>query len=191
MALRIVGAAGFAFLAVSLPAVPAAAVAQPAAWARDVREPMCIYDGLMALPEGRTGAASDAAGRTIREECMQRFGWTEAQAGRGYIVARIMLDMMVARHEAESAGVGPGLMDTIFASFGPEDIASLGIPGQAVTPRAREILGQLLPRRIVEGGLRGEAASKASRAIMLRMMAVNIIANFASEVMPAPPPPGH
>jgi len=191
MALRRLKAAGFALLATWLTAAPAAAIAQPAAWAQDAREPMCIYDGLMASPQGTADAANDARGRTVRDECVQRFGWTESQAVRGFVVARIMLDMMVARHEAESAGVDRGLMDTIFASFSADDVASLGIPGQPVTPRAREILGQLLPRRIVERGLGREAASKASRAIMLQMVAVNIIADFARQVMPAPGPPGH
>jgi hypothetical protein len=179
MALKIVSAAGFAFLVVALRAVPTVAITQPAAWARDEREPMCIYDGLLALPPGTTDAENDARSRTVREGCMQRFGWTEGQVLRGMLVTRIMLDMMVARHEAVSAGVDERLMDTIVASFSSDDVASLGVPGQAVTPRAREVLGQLLPRRIAEHGLRGAAASKVSRAIMLEMMATNIIADFA------------
>ena len=191
MALRIVGTVGFAFLAVSLAAAPTTAIAQPAAWAQDAREPMCIYDGALAMPEGLTGAANDAWGRTVREGCMRRFGWTESQAARGYIVARIMLDMMVARHEAESAGVDGGVIDAILASFSPDDVASLGVPGQPVTPRAREILSRELPRRIVERGVSREAASKALRAIMLEMMATNIIADFAREVMPLPAPAAH
>lgn len=188
MAVKIGRAAGIGGLAGLFFLASSALALQPAAWAQDAREPTCIYDGLLASTDGPDEASNDARVRTIRTECMQRFGWTEGQAIRGFLVARIMVDMMTARREAAQAGVDRGLMESIFASFSSDDVASLGIPGQPVTPRAREVLGRLLPRRIAESGLRGEAATKASRAIVLQMMAVDIVADFAREVM-APPAP--
>lgn len=163
-----------------LVAAPAGAAAQRAAWAEARREPMCVYDGLVA-PAG--GAELDAARvGTIRSECTQRFGWTEAQGDRGFIVARLMLDMMVARREAIDAGVDAGVMDSVFDSFSSDEIASMGSPGTPVSERAR-LVGRQLARRLVERGLTRDAASKAGRAILMRMMATHMIAEFAREVM--------
>jgi hypothetical protein len=160
-----------------------AAAAQPASWADEQREPMCIYDGLVA-PAGAAGLDAARVG-TIRSECMRRFGWTEAQGNRGFIVARLMLEMMVARREAIGAGVDAAVMDSVFDSFSSEEVASMGNPGTPVSERAR-LIGGDLARRLVERGLAREAASKAGRAILMRMMATHMIAEFAREVMSSP-----
>ncbi|MEA3014914.1 MAG: hypothetical protein QOD42_3459 [Sphingomonadales bacterium] len=109
---------------VLLLAAPAGAAAQQAAWAEARREPICVYDGLIA-----PGAAAVDSARvgTIRSECMQRFGWTEAQGNRG--------------------------------------------------------LGGQVARRLVERGL---APAAAGKAILMRMMATHMIAEFAREVMASP-----
>ena len=101
------------------------------------------------------------------------------------MVARLMLDMLAARHEALEAGVDGGLMDSVFDTFTGDEIASMGSPGTPVSERAR-LVGQQLARRLVERGLAADAASKAGRAILTRMMATHMIAEFAREVMASP-----
>lgn len=163
-------------------AAPAGAAAQPAAWSSAQREPMCVFDGLTAPGAAELDTARVGA---IRSECIQRFGWTEDQGNRGFMVARLMLDMLAARNEALAAGVDAGVMDSVFESFGSDEIASMGSPGTPVSDRAR-LIGQQLARRLVERGLARDAASKAGRAILLRMMATHLIAEFAREVMSSP-----
>lgn len=165
-----------------LVAVPAAAAAQQAPWARAPREPMCIYDGLAAPGAGEMDAARIG---TIRSQCMQRFGWTEEQGNRGFMVARLMLDMLATRDEALEAGVDAGVMEDVFNSFSNDEVASMGNPGTPVSERAR-LVGQQLARRLIERGLAREAASKAGRAILMRMMATHLIGEFAREVMSSP-----
>jgi hypothetical protein len=157
-------------------------LAQPAAWAEPGREPVCIFDGFAAPGAGEMNEARAGA---IRAECMQRFGWTEEQGNRGFMVARLMLDMLAARDEALRAGVDGGLIDSVFETFTSDEIASMGSPGTPVSERAR-LVGQQLARRLVERGLAAEAASKAGRAILMRMMATHLIAEFAREVMSSP-----
>lgn len=163
-------------------AAPAGAAAQQAAWAEPGREPVCIYDGLAAPGAGAPDAARVGA---IRSECMQRFGWTEEQGHRGFMVARLMLDMLAARDEALGAGVDGGVMDAVFDTFTGDEIASMGSPGTPASERAR-LVGQQLAQRLVQRGLGAEAASKAGRAILMRMMATHMIAEFAREVMSSP-----
>lgn len=163
-------------------AAPASAAAEPAPWAQPQREPVCIYDGLAAPGAGEM---NEARVGTIRAECMQRFGWTEEQGNRGFMVARLMLDMLAARDEALQAGVDGGVMDSVFATFTGAEIASMGSPGTPVLERARLVGGELA-RRLVERGLPADKASKAGRAILMRMMATHMIAEFAREVMSSP-----
>jgi len=178
---RCLGAIGVLALLV---AVPAAAAAQQAPWARAPREPMCIYDGLVAA--AAAAAEVDAARiGAIRSECMQRFGWTEEQGNRGLMVARLMLDMLATRDEALAAGVDAGVIEEVFNSFTSDEVASMGNPGTPVSERAR-LVGQQLARRLIERGLAREAASKAGRAILMRMMATHLIGEFAREVMSSP-----
>jgi hypothetical protein len=164
-----------------LPSPPSPA-AQPAAWAQPQREPVCIYDGLAAPGAGVPDEARVAA---IRSDCMRRFGWTEEQGNRGFMVARLMLDMLAARDEALRAGVDAGVIDEVFSSFTGDEIASMGSPGTPVSERAR-LVGRQLARRLVERGLPPDKASKAGRAILTRMMATHLIAEFAREVMSSP-----
>jgi hypothetical protein len=163
-------------------AAPAGAAAQPAAWAQPQREPVCVYDGLAAPG---AGVPDEARVGAIRSQCMQRFGWTEDQGNRAFMVARLMLDMLAARDEALAAGVDGGVMDSVFATFTSAEIASMGSPGTPVSERAR-LVGVELARRLVERGLPADKASKAGRAILTRMMATHLIAEFAREVMSSP-----
>ena len=166
-------------------AAPLQASAQQAAWAQDSREPSCVFDGLLAsangapLEPGRIGV--------IRDECRQRFGWTEDQTNRGTNVARILFEVMRTDREAREAGVDPALIDTVRQSFSAADMATLGIPGESLNDHGRRTIDQL-SLRVAERGLSGETARKAVTAVLRQMMAQNIIAAFTSEVMPAPAP---
>jgi hypothetical protein len=167
------------FVLAAFALAPVPAFAQQAAWAQDRREAMCVFDGLMA-PETAAAPTAERAG-TIRSECMQRFGWTPEQATRGFLVAHVMIDLLSARGQAINAGADEAAMDRVYASFSDADGRSLGVPGDPVTPESRLVILQL-SRRVADQGLTGDIAQKAGRAILLRMMANNIVAAFVREV---------
>ncbi len=161
--------------------LPLPAASQQAAWARDDREPICVFDGLLASPD--TGPSRIGL---VRDGCRQRFGWTEDQANRGVTVAMIMVQMLGAQHEARSAGVDQDVVDSVRATFSATDLADIGLPGDAANDRTRAMI-DLIARRFRERGLTGEPASKATRALLFQMMAENIIAAFSREVVEATP----
>ncbi len=159
--------------------------AQPAVWTQDDREPVCVYDGLLAA--ARAGALDQPRINATRDECRQRFGWTEDQARHGVAVAVASFRMVAADGEARNAGVDPSVIDAVTESFGTADAATLISPGGAVTEQGRATIA-LVVRRVRERGLTGEQATKATEAVLSRMQARNIIAAFSAEVMPAPSP---
>ena len=171
-------------LALAFATVPLPATAQPAAWAQDRREPMCVFDGLMAISPGAAPEPSQMEG--IRRGCRERFGWTEAQVNRGTMVAMIMLDMLVAQREARSAGVDQATIDAVRNSFSGADADTLGQPGQPLTDQGNATIRRIA-ERVRERGLSGEPGRKATRAVLLQMMATTIISGFAQEIMTAPP----
>ena len=159
---------------------PLPAVAQQAAWAQDSREPVCVFDGLLASPD-----TSPSQIGLVRDACRQRFGWTEDQANRGLTVAMIMVQMLAAQREARDAGVDQAVIDAVRATFSATDVAGIGVPGDAVNDRTRATIG-LIAARMRDRGLTGDLANKATRAVLFQMMAESIIAAFSREVTEAP-----
>jgi len=170
-------------LAIAAVALPGPVAAQQAAWAQDSREPACVYDGLIASASGEP--MEPARVGVVRDECRQRFGWTEDQANRGVAVAMILFQMMRADREAREAGADPAVIDAVMHSFNDADAASLGRPGEPVTDQGRATI-ERIGQRVRARGLSGETARKATLAVLFEMMAGNIVAGFAQEVM-APP----
>jgi hypothetical protein len=172
-------------LALFVAVLPLPATAQSAAWAQDRREPMCIYDGLLAAANGTTPEPSRMD--TVRAECRQRFGWTADQTNRGTMVAMIMAEMIQAQHEAGEAGVDQPAIDDISRTFTRADAVSLGQPGQPVTEAGNETMRRVAAR-VLARGFSGDAGLKATRAIVYQMLATHLVATFAQEVL-APPAP--
>lgn len=163
-----------ALAAAALP-VPAFAQTQPAVWATDAREPLCVFDGLMDETLGQPDAAR------ISAECQQRFGWTEHQAAGGVAAGYLWARALLARDEAVAAGVGVETIGQIMGSFDASERALL-VPVAGGSQENARRFARLLRDRVTAAGLRGEARDKAAHAIIAVMTASNMVSDFAREI---------
>jgi hypothetical protein len=89
--------------------------------------------------------------------------------------------MILARDEAIEAGVDGGLMNDVANSFGADDIVALDPQAADFADRAMRITHQVV-ERLAGRGLSSEAADKAARAIVRRLLASRLVAEFAAEL---------
>jgi hypothetical protein len=170
--LNLVCGAGIA--AMLLAPVPAAAQ-QPAPPATSDQEVFCVYDGMM---QGSAHGGMDvAAVGALVSQCRQRFGWSEAETRLGILVGRATVGMRLAIADAGDAGVQSSVISTVFQTFTDDELLGLQIDNLELAAGSQDIARQAAAR-IAERGLTGDAATKATRAVILALIATRTAANF-------------
>lgn len=170
---------GLAPLILAALALPVPAAAQQAAWAQDSREPLCVLDGLLAAASA--GTLDDGRIQAVRNECKQRFGWTDPQADQGVVVAYLSVQALEARNAAIDAGVSGDIIDEIARSLTESERAL--IP-QANAPGSGDAaaFARVLFERISARGVRGDAGRKAADAITMLTIAARTTSDFSRVV---------
>lgn len=160
------------------------APAQPATWATDQREPLCVFDGLQASASAAE-AGSRARSDAVKNECRQRFGWTEAQADEGHLVSMLTADALHARDEALAAGVSIEAIGAMVESFSVAERDLMPRSGPISEENSRQF-ALLLRQRTMAQGLQGEQATKAANAVMQLLSAMRELDDFSREVRGRP-----
>ncbi len=122
---------------------------------RENREPLCIFDVMMADGSVSGPGALQAA----KDICRARHGWSEAQMTHGVRIALYSTRMLRAANQLRSAGIDMEAVQSLFRSFSIEDRDLLGreeMGGQA------NRLGRLIATRANEAGIRADSEALVS-----------------------------
>ncbi|HYI48160.1 MAG TPA: hypothetical protein VEX35_06805 [Allosphingosinicella sp.] len=165
----------WAGIAALLLAPPCAAAQQPSPSATSDPEIFCVSDGLLQAA-GR-GGLDDAGIGALVSQCRQRFGWSENETRLGILVGRATIGMHLAIAEAGEAGVESSVISTVFQTFTDDELLGLQLDSLELAAGSQDIARQAAAR-IAERGLTGNAATKATRAVILALIAIRTSASF-------------
>jgi hypothetical protein len=142
-------------------------------------EVFCVSDGMMeASARGRVDQAAIGA---LVSGCRQRFGWSDNETRLGMLVGRTTIMMQLALADADQAHVERSVVTGVMESFTAEQIGGLQINFETLELNAgsQEVARQAAAR-FAERGVTGDAADKATRAVILALIAIRLAATFRS-----------
>ena len=97
------------------------------------------------------------------------------------LAGQAMLEMRLANADAVEAGVGNAVIGEVFATFSAEDFVNLQLEGTELAPGSHDIATRA-SAGFAARGVTGEAAVKGARAVVLRLIAARLLAEFGVEL---------
>lgn len=151
------------------------AAQQPAPPATSDHEVFCVSDGM--LQASARGGLDVAGIGALVSQCRQRFGWSENETRLGILVGRAIIGMHLAIADAGDAGVERSVISAVFQTFTDDELLGLQLQNLELAAGSQDIARQAAAR-IAERGLSGDAAAKATRAVILALIALRTAASF-------------